>query len=740
MIILLLFPLALKAQEVQWASKVVRYSSQYGNKQFSAQQVEGRPNMLPNFGSSPVAWAPARESAALEYVEVAFEQPMRVQQIAVAENLNPGAIYRIHLIDSRRKFHVVYENKEPGGFMGPGRMFRHFISLTDFEVHGLKLDLKTNAVPGMNQIDAIGISASKNPIQAYINLVEYKNHDSGPENLGPNVNTRYEDRYPIVSPDGNTLYFARKEQPDPTQSTLSDAIFYSERDDRGNWSPARNIGEPLNTKNHNYVIAVSPDGNTLYLANEYTRLMSEGVSISNRNGDSWSRPKGFRIRSMYNNNMFSCYHVNPDEDIIVMAIEQEDSHGDMDIYVSFREDGDKWTAPKNLGPGLNTAGIEGSAFLAADNITLYFSSNGHAGYGGMDLFMSRRLDESWTRWSEPVNLGRIINSQMHEYNLTIPASGEYAYFASSNSQYGASDIYRILMPQEVRPLPVALLQAQAVDAETGKPLDATLRSPEGEKRVKGKFGLVLPMHKDFRVTTEVPGYYPNTKDNSVEPDDDTFMDFDEADEQETALRQVKENVYERLRKRTPEATGDPAIADEEVRREVAEKMESVPAESIPQAQRPELEKKMADDIAKQLATEQKDPEYVEMTGNIEMMPIREGQVIRINNIFFKANESFLLGQSFEELGNVVRFLEQNPGVYVEIGGHTNGLPSDDFCNTLSNARAMRVYDYLVQQGIDEKRLTYKGYGKTKPIATNSTLDGRKQNQRVELTIMRVERR
>ena len=120
-----------------------------------------------------------------------------------------------------------------------------------------------------------------------------------------------------------------------------------------------------------------------------------------------------------------------------------------------------------------------------------------------------------------------------------------------------------------------------------------------------------------------------------------------------------------------------------------------------------------------------------------MVPLKEGQVIRINNLYFRANKSFLLRESYEELDKVAAFLEDNPGIAVEIGGHTNGLPSHEFCNELSDARAKRVYDYFVEQGIPANRLSWKGYGKTEPIADNSTLQGRKKNQRVELKIISI---
>lgn len=123
-----------------------------------------------------------------------------------------------------------------------------------------------------------------------------------------------------------------------------------------------------------------------------------------------------------------------------------------------------------------------------------------------------------------------------------------------------------------------------------------------------------------------------------------------------------------------------------------------------------------------------------------MVPIREGQVLTLNNVFFDANKSKIKEESFSELNEIAVFLKENPNIWVEIGGHTNGLPEDDFCNKLSNDRAESVRQYLIGQGADADRITWKGYGKTQPIADNSTLAGRTKNQRVELKIIKVEGR
>jgi len=143
------------------------------------------------------------------------------------------------------------------------------------------------------------------------------------------------------------------------------------------------------------------------------------------------------------------------------------------LYVSFRKKGDQWTEPKNLGNVINSKSEEASVFIAADNKTIYFSSMGHPGYGGYDVFMSRRLDNTWMKWSKPLNLGKNINTPGNDYNYTIPASGEYAYFSSDVGERSLmSNLYRIQLPKEVRPKPVTVPVH----------LNITLKKEEEEKK------------------------------------------------------------------------------------------------------------------------------------------------------------------------------------------------------------------------------------------------------------------
>ncbi|MCH8318542.1 MAG: PD40 domain-containing protein, partial [Bacteroidetes bacterium] len=265
---------------VQWASTVIDFSSQYGPKQYSAKQVLGPPNKLPAHGSSPCAWA-ARLDGSLnrgqvsgeERLRVGFEDPMKVRQVVIAENYNPGAVEKVFLFDKEGNKYEVYLDTV-GEIPERSRMFNIFFPLTDYKVKAVEINLQCGKVQGWNEIDAIGISDSKQPVIAEINVVPDLVFDSEPINLGPNINTTYQELKPVISPDGKTLFFVREGHPENLGRKISkddQDIWVSETDEDGNWLPAYNIGVPLNNNGYNFVNAITPDGNTILLGSVYNK-------------------------------------------------------------------------------------------------------------------------------------------------------------------------------------------------------------------------------------------------------------------------------------------------------------------------------------------------------------------------------------------------------------------------------------------------------------------------------------
>ena len=341
----------------------------------------------------------------------------------------------------------------------------------------------------------------------------YELISQSPENLGTGVNTIYSEYGPKISPDGETLYFTRKD--DPNGKGGYD-IYVSVVDSDGHWQQAVNVGSPLNNESPNAVYGVSQDGRKLLIHNSY-QGNGNIPSTTQIVGDGWSDPRdidiqGFETLSKYHNGTLSA-----DGQTIVMSIKQPDSYGGNDIYVIRQTDSGKWGTPLNAGLTINTNAEESSVSLAADGVTLYFSSEGHGGYGGADVFMSRRLDDSWTNWSEPINLGPTINTGSAERFYVIPASGDYVYYETSQNAIGASDIFRIGLPEAFRPKPVTLVTGRVLDQLSESPMAAEVLYEDLDTRetlgsvstdpTTGEYKIILPSGRRYGFHAEVPNYF-----------------------------------------------------------------------------------------------------------------------------------------------------------------------------------------------------------------------------------------
>jgi len=343
---------------------------------------------------------------------------------------------------------------------------------------------------------------------------------SQPENLGQNVNTGYSDFKPIVSPDGKTVYFIRRDFPRNIGGG-SDDIWYT-KNINGEWTVAQNMGSPLNTAGVNAVSSISPDGNTMLVMSVYNYFdgtMSNGVSISTRDKKGWVFPKKQELKDWLNLNQHVGYYLTNDEQILLVNAERKkkENFGGLDLYICRKAGDNSWGTPINLGPTINTAGDDFGGFLAADGKTLFFASDGHKGYGSADIWMSKRLDDSWTNWSPVVNLGPPINTADWDAYFTIPASGDYAYFSSANNSHGKEDIFRIKMPEAAKPDPVLLVKGKVLDKETGLPVKGAITYeilPGGKtagtarsEPVEGNYNIVLPKGFNYGFIAEADGYY-----------------------------------------------------------------------------------------------------------------------------------------------------------------------------------------------------------------------------------------
>ncbi len=370
-----------------------------------------------------------------------------------------------------------------------------------------------------------------------------------------------------------------------------------------------NVGSPVNTGNWETQPSFSSDGKTLYFIRGY--ISNEGIK-------------------------------------------------DQDIYVSEIGADGKFGEPVKLGPNVNTSGREESVFIHPDNMTLYFSSDGHVGMGGLDIFMSKRQSDG--NWGPAVNLGYPINTWKDENSLLADPSGAIAYFASNRKGgFGGLDIYQFELPQEFRPEPITYVKGKVFDMKTNKGLDATfeLIDLETQKLVlksysakDGNFLVTLTANKNYLLNVSKNGYLYYS---------DNF-----------SLKDVKADYN------TP------------------------------------------------------------FKLDVPLQPLDTGYVVELKNVFFDVDKFDLKPQSKAELDKLVAFLKNNPKLKIEIGGHTDNTGDKKKNQLLSQNRAKSVYDYLITTGgIDKTRLSYAGYGDTKPKVPNDSPEHKQMNRRTEFKVKGV---
>lgn len=297
------------------------------------------------------------------------------------------------------------------------------------------------------------------------------------ENLGKKVNSHHVESGPRISPDGKELYFFRVDHPKNIKGTRDIWVSkYNEAD--SSWGEAEHLPPPLNCRGDNSVHWISPDGNKMLVHNEYLKngTTKNGMSFTERNArGKWSMPEPLKVRK-YKNDATCSFDLNADATILFLNINYKNSYGNQDLYVSFlEENGKKWTEPKNLGPMVNTEGTEATSFLAEDGVTLYFSSNGRAdSKGGFDIYKTIRQDSTWTNWSKPVNMGTPYNTPDNEFYFSIPATGDYVYlahrFEGKSDSISRSDIIRIKLKQD----PVLTLTGFVYDEYTKEKIPAQM--------------------------------------------------------------------------------------------------------------------------------------------------------------------------------------------------------------------------------------------------------------------------
>ena len=273
------------SQTVQWASKVIEFSTELTSVQYSAQQILGKPNVLPAGGQNPNAWTPDKPKRK-EFIKVGFDTPIQIEQIAIGESHNPSALTTIYVYDEAGKEYLI-RTINPMSVPLQGRMLNVFLPKTAYKVTAVKLEFDGAALADYFSIDAIAISDINYPIIANISIPELLASGILVERLDENVNSDYSELNPLLSPDGKTLYFSRRNHPNNVGGVNDkEDIWYSELGTDGKWTLAQNMGPQFNNDNPNFINAISstPDGKSviIILGNKYldNGKMMAGVSVS----------------------------------------------------------------------------------------------------------------------------------------------------------------------------------------------------------------------------------------------------------------------------------------------------------------------------------------------------------------------------------------------------------------------------------------------------------------------------
>ncbi len=522
-VVLAFYSSNLCAQNIQWASKIISFSSEYTDpllsKEFKAIHILGRPSKYPKFQNSPSAWQSLTpDNPTGEYIIVGFDTTQFVKQVAIFENFGAGSISRIDALDDNNKLYLLKEF--PAGYAKANGQVTYvqLPNQTNYHVRGIKISMNSERIKGFSQIDAVAVSDADKSIEESIRLLPESNANYFKENLGININSAYNEICPVVSPDGKKIFFTRWKHPDNLGKDKNQDIWFSTLKEDKSWSKAQLFPSPINNEENNAICGISLNGKTILLNNVYGKdgSMEKGVSMSFllRTGD-YSFPKALKIINFKNRSEFSEYTLAPNGKVLLMTTETKDSYGGKDIYVSFLKTDETWTEPKNIGPVVNTGESESTPFIAPDGVTMYFSSSGHVGYGNNDIFLTRRLDDSFLNWSIPENVGPIVNTAQWDGYFSVSAQGDYAYFSSVENSLGAEDIFRIKIPPKVKPLTLIQINGTVINEDSKEPILAKVlirgQALADSMSVdfdpyNGDFSFMWPAKKPFLVEVKSKGF------------------------------------------------------------------------------------------------------------------------------------------------------------------------------------------------------------------------------------------
>lgn len=580
-----------------------------------------------------------------------------------------------------------------------------------------------------------------------IALLNAKEDNLNLKNLGQNINTDGYETAPVPFLDayGNEgLYFCRMDL-----GTGQD-VYYS-MFEGGKYSKAIRLPNGVNTNTHEVPQSVSFDGNTLVLFGNYGGLDAYKIELRQQNnklgnGDlffaernikqdnttnnpTWGRIKAFPF-PINTPNYEAGLSFSVDGNAVVFSSDREGVVGNylpkapkdrlyfhgreefnIDIFVSEKNvETGEWNEPINLGEIINTPFAETQPFLHPDMKTLYFVSDGHYGLGSGDIFMSKRLNpNSWTEWSEPINLGKSINTPFLD-GFYMGTSGEFAFIVlkntetsnqqNQNNSYKTNyDIYRFEVPERFRPdpvLPPTIITGKIVD-KNGKGIQTQIFI---EDLATGKvISTTQSNAKDGSFQVQISS---NLLSNSNSPNSKIGMYA-----KENGSFSTSQNIFINQNGNTNQENKG------------GNNKNSITSQTSKTGMKGK-------------------PNVLNTNQNLEIYKISElidnQKTVRLNNLFFDFDSYALQETSLPEIQRLFEILKNNPTLKVSIEGHTDNTGKADYNLQLSKDRAKAVSEQLISLGIDKSRVSFEGFGSQKPIADNFNEEGRAKNRRVEFRL------
>lgn len=480
-----------------------------------------------------------------------------------------------------------------------------------------------------------------------------------------------------------------------------------------------NMGTMINTMFDEYLPALTADEQTIIITRKEPRKATttantpeeEDFYIATKDNDGkWTMAQ--RVDEPLNSNdNEGAQCISQDGRFIVFTICGEGGMGSCDLYWSKRV-GNRWSKPRNLGAAVNSRYWDSQPSFSIDGKTLYFTSNRPGGKGGKDIWKTTLNANG--QWGKAINMGDSINTPQDETCPFIHYDDQTLYFASNGHiGMGGFDIFYSRKLNDT---------TWSMPTNIGYPINT---SGEEMNLIVGAGGKMAIFSSD-----KLEGYggqdlYSFELYQEAQPIATTYMKgtvFDEKSKQPLAadFRIIDlENENEVV-----SATADPVTGSFLI--------------SLPVNKNYALNVSMDGYLfhSENIELLSGTPEEPFLK-NVGMKQLSVGETVVLKNVFFETNKYDLKDESRVELMKLHSFMQNNPAVSIEISGHTDNVGNDNDNQTLSENRAQAIYNFLIENGIEADRLSYKGYGETQPIDTNDTEEGRANNRRSEFKIKEI---